>query len=372
MSRYVSAVKRDIERWVAGGLIDRPTGERLAADVESQERRSFSFGSVLAIMAALLVGAALLLFVGANWELIPRLVRVAMLFIIIAGAYLGGAVAKARGNPGYGEGLYLLGCLAFGGAIALIGQMYHMSGDETQAILVWCLGAALAAGLLRSPVLTNAAIVLAMAWFLMGMEFGPNSSFNWQYAPLAAALWALSYWSGGPSARHLLLLSFIAFAAAAGLYGVERDYFTMTLAGAALAIVSALVFLAAYMAPDEVERFARLGGPYPVHPLIGFLVGVGAIQADVADSFAPMLLTSVVALAGIVAALLMRGRQSRLMRWLAYAAFMVELIFIYVLTIGAMMDTSALFLLFGLALAAAAWLIGRFEKRMLANSGAAS
>ena len=83
-------------------MLRRPM--RLPRDVEANERKSLSFGSILAMMAALLFGAAILIFVAANWEAIPRLARVAALFAVILGGYVGGAVLKTRDHAGHRRG----------------------------------------------------------------------------------------------------------------------------------------------------------------------------------------------------------------------------------------------------------------------------
>lgn len=363
MASYENRVRADIERWVQSGLIDGTTGQRLADDIGKNAGRSISFGGVLGVMAAILLGASVLLFIGANWEAIPRLVRVFGLFALILASYVGGAWLKSSNYPAFGEALYLLGAAAFGGSIALIGQMYHMSGDETQAVLIWCLGTIVAAIGLRSPILTNAAVVLAVGWlFMRGLDWNGSTPFPHTFLLLGAGIWAVSYWTKSAAARHLLLLSIFLYAL---LLGIETSQ--PATVGAALALLSVGVFLAAHFAPDLVERFAQLGGPYPAHSLVGFLVGIGMVQAEVIDQFGPMLLATLVAFAGIVAALLMRGRQSRLMRWIAYAAFTIELAFLYIVTLGTMIDTAGLFLFSGVALAAVAFFIMRVERRLSAQ-----
>src|SRR5690606_6155307 len=132
--------------------------------------------------------------IAANWEAFPRLMRVGLIFLLIAGGYVGGAVLKGRGNDGFAEALYILAAVAFGAGIALIAQMYHLSGDESQAILIWCAGTALAALALRSGPLTAGAVLLAGAWVLMVTE----EQRGWlgvpplSYFPIAAAIWAIS------------------------------------------------------------------------------------------------------------------------------------------------------------------------------------
>ncbi|RUT97968.1 DUF2157 domain-containing protein, partial [Mesorhizobium sp. USDA-HM6] len=83
MAGYATKVRTDIARWRDAGLIDAATADALTSDVAANERSSLSFGSILAMMAALLFCAAILIFVAANWEAIPRLARVAALFAVI-------------------------------------------------------------------------------------------------------------------------------------------------------------------------------------------------------------------------------------------------------------------------------------------------
>ncbi|TIX21273.1 MAG: DUF2157 domain-containing protein, partial [Mesorhizobium sp.] len=142
MAGYAKRVRADIARWREIGLIDPATAEALACDVAANERASLSFGSILAMMAALLFSAAILIFVAANWEAFPRLVRVAALFAVILAGYVGGAVLKTRDHAAIGEALWIVAAAAFGGSIALIGQMYHLSGDEASALVTWCVGTA--------------------------------------------------------------------------------------------------------------------------------------------------------------------------------------------------------------------------------------
>lgn len=358
LAGYVNRVRGEISRWQQSGLIDATTASRLSEDIGANAGRSISFGNVLATMAAVLLGASLLLFIGSNWEEFPRAIRVLSLFALILATYVGGAIVKQRGHAGIGEALYLVGAAAFGGSIALIGQMYHLSGDESAAVLTWCFGTIFAAVGLRSPILTNAAVLLATGWFLMrGFDWSGRFSLPHAFLLILAAIWVVSYWTRSTAARHLILLAVILYAL---LLGIQTS---LTPVGAGLAIVSVIVFLVAHFAPEETERFAQLGGPYPVLPVIGFLTGISMIQVDVIEQFGPMLLTTLVAFAGIVAALLMRGKQSALMRWVAYAAFTIELVFLYLVTLGTMIDTAGLFLFSGVALAAIAFFILRFERR---------
>jgi uncharacterized membrane protein len=278
MASYASRVRRDILRWTELGLVDKATGDALTRDVEAQEKRSLSFGSILAIMAAVLFGAAILLVIAANWDAFPRLLRVGALFAIIATAYVGGALLKLRGHGSMAEGLWLVGAAAFGASIALIGQMYHLSGDEADAVLTWCAGTALAAAALRSGPLTVAAVGLAASWlFMEGVALWSDSRVPHSFVLLAAGLWLLSYWTTSRASRNLLLLSLILYAVIWAMHD------SMLAIPAALALVSAALFAVAAKFPEAVERIARLDGNTPVHALIGFLAGMTVLQFELID-----------------------------------------------------------------------------------------
>lgn len=362
MASHATRVKADIERWVSAGLIDRGTAERLAQDIAEHDRRSLSFGSILAVLAALLLGAAVLIFVAANWEAIPRITRVAMLFGTIFAGYVGGAFLKANDYAAIGEAAWLVAAAAFGGSIALIGQMYHLSGDEASAVLTWCAGTALAAVALRSNPLTVAAAGIAAAWlFLKGFEYFRADDFPHLFLAIAAVIWAISYWTLSAPARHLIILSLILYAA---MLAVDTDAIGV---GAVLAAISALLLAASVLAPGPTEKLVRLDGNLPVHAILGFMVGIGMIQLEWMNDpgFLP---ASAIALAGIAAAILLGGRESRGLRWIAYVGFAFELCLIYTVTVGSMLGTAGFFLAAAVILGLLAFAIIRVEKRMKAPS----
>lgn len=358
MAGYLHRIGKDIARWQEAGLIDEATAQALLADVETRRRRGFSFGTILAILAAVLIGAALLLLVAANWEAFPRLARVAMVFALILAGYGGGAVLKKRDHNAFAEGLWLIAAVAFGGGIALIAQMYHLSGDEADALLVWGAGTAFAAAALRSGPLTAGTVLLAAWWMTyLAVEGGPGRGVPLIYPLYAAIIWLVSVWTASVSARHLILLSLMLFCALLYL-----DFETLA-APVILAAVSAALFALAAAQRALADRIFGLGDGLVVQGLIGFIAGMSVVQAELHDG-PYFLLVAIVVFAGIVAALLAAGRENRMLRWIAYAGFIFELGFIYVTLLGSMLSTSGFFLAAGLVLALLAWLISRVERRM--------
>jgi len=360
MVAYATRVKRDIARWVEADLIDADAGRRISADVDANAGSRLSGGAVLAMMAAALFAAAILIFIAANWEAIPRLARAAMLFALILAGYGGGALFKLRGMEAFGEAAWVVAAAAFGASIALIGQMYHLSGDEAQAVLVWCIATALAAAALRSGALTVGAVLLGAAWLLM------TASRDWwsvempmSYLLLALALYLLSFWTQSRPSRILLMLSLCLFGFVLYVKTDEAMEVAVVLAG-----LSAGLFAAACLFPRDAEKVLRLGSALPVLALLGFLTGVGIVQLDLTDE-PGFVVASIAAFAGIVAALLIGGRENRPLRQIAYAAFVFQLGFIYVVMMGSMLDTAGFFVVGGISLSLLAWLITRLERRFV-------
>lgn len=360
MASHATLVKADIARWVERGFIDAATAKALSDDVTERDRRSLSFGSILMMLAALLMAAALLLLVASNWEAIPRTARVVALFAVIAGGYVGGALVRRDDQTAISEGLWLVSAAAFGGAIALIGQMYHLSGDEASAILTWCAGTALAAAALRSGPLTVAAAGIGAFWMIMeGFEFWANRGIPFLYPALVLVLWIVSIWTRSVATRHLLLLTLV-------LYGVAFAVnFDVGPAAAIMAAIAVAAFVAWSFAPALVERVVMLNGRLPLHALIAFLTAVGMFQIDLLNEEATLAVSALVSFAAIAAVLVLAGRESRALRWIAYIGFSFELCLLYVATVGTMLGTAGMFLLAGVALAAVAYLIIRIERRMV-------
>ncbi|SFI80256.1 DUF2157 domain-containing protein [Aerobium aerolatum] len=362
MTAYVTRVQQDIDRWQQEGLIDGPTADALRHDAATQKKVGFALSSVLAMMAAALFSAAILIFIAANWQEIPRLGRVAMLFALILGGYAGGALLKLRGHSGYGEAAWVVAAASFGASIALVAQMYHMSGDEKEAIFAWGAGTALAAAGLRSSPLTVGAVLLGGAWLVLhGLENWLSNSVSASYLLIVLSLYGLSFWTGSQISRILLILSLFLFAL---IQYAQSESSTVPVV---LGLASAALFCAARYRSGDTQRLLGLGSELMALGLFGFLLAVGIMQFARIDE-SGFLLTSIVAFAGIIAALLAGGALSSRLRKLAYAAFIFQLGFIYVVMLGTMLDTAGFFVVGGFVLALLAWLITHLERRFASNS----
>jgi uncharacterized membrane protein len=130
-------LERQVQRWLAAGIIDAATAERIIA----HERRANRPVLLLAIggLGAFTIGVGLISVIAANWGDIPRLVKLlAMLGLFGANAY---GLVWARGR----QHRWITDALALGyfaltlASIALAGQTYQLEGEPYQALLLWLL-----------------------------------------------------------------------------------------------------------------------------------------------------------------------------------------------------------------------------------------
>ncbi len=361
---YRGRLERDLTLWTTQGLIDARTAARLLEEYDSRES-AFSLGRVLMIIAALLVAAAVLLLVAANWDVIPRLARLVGILGLIWGAYLAGGALIMRGAERLAAAFLVLGTLAFGGAIALVGQMYHLSGDAFQAALVWFAGAAAAAALFRSGAVT--AIAGFLAFVVAGADWSQSYSINdtvllWLMPLMAVIVILLVRYTGAGRARHLAYLLLVAWLA--HIYGENETPGTAI----AIAAFGALAYLLAAVPQSPLHALARSAGAAPAfYSYLVLLLGLLALHSEfggVADRMAVGIVTLGAAIAGIA----LSGKQNGAVRYLGYAAFAAETLYLASETIGSIIGTSGFFLVSGLVVALIAWAVIALERRLARNA----
>ncbi len=155
-----------IERWREAGLIDAEIAGRLLA-AESARRPAHTGRLAVAAFGfgALLLAAGVFLFVAANWQELSPWGRFALLVAMVGGLHLV-AAASARAFPALATSLHAVGTAALGAGIFLSGQVFNLEAHWPQAFLLWALGAAVAAFLLRDWPQVLWVAVLAPAWLV--------------------------------------------------------------------------------------------------------------------------------------------------------------------------------------------------------------
>ncbi|MFD1197407.1 DUF2157 domain-containing protein [Brucella gallinifaecis] len=363
MSFSVS-VERLIAHWQQEGLIDADTASRLNADLEKRGPR-FSLGTVLATLGGLLLGAAVIMLVAANWQDMPRILRIGLIFVLIWACYVGGAWRQLHGDKILPQALYIVAASSFGAGIALVGQMYHMSGDTHFAALVWATGVLAAAFLLRSSVLTAFGAAVA-CFYLSTYAFDHNYgevSYRWIGPLLVLAGAAAARFTQSRHAAHILCLFVLGWATLLYAENESRVILGMML------VVGILFMLADAFAHDALQKLTRFAHPLASYGLLLALLALGILQVDqiVSPIFNEALTQDVIygilVLALSIAALAICGRDNGSLRSIAYAAFSFEVLYLAFSTVGSMIGTSGFFLTAGVLVLLLAAFVRRMERR---------
>lgn len=208
----------DLERWLAAGVLDAATAERMRAFESARAEPGRLGWPVLVALSfgAALLAAAVLLFVEANWDELAPSSRFALVLALTLGFHVAAAFASARLDA-LAVALHAAGTAALGAGIFLSGQIFHLQEHWPGAFLLWALGAWLGVLLLRRwPQLAFAAL-LTPVWLVGEWVEAFDLNATAQRIPAAAALLlALTYFTAPgrekPSAERRALLWLGAFA----------------------------------------------------------------------------------------------------------------------------------------------------------------
>ncbi len=154
-----------LERWVSAGVLDAAAAERIRAweDAHGGEARKSRLTLIVFAFGGLLLTAGVLLFVAAHWANLSPGARFALVLAMIAVLHGGGAVA-ARSSPSLATTLHAVGTAALGAGIYLSGQIFHMAEHWPGALMLWSIGAAVGAWMLRDWPQSLWLALLAPAW----------------------------------------------------------------------------------------------------------------------------------------------------------------------------------------------------------------
>jgi len=158
---------KEIGQWEQEGLI-QPAEARLLLERYPVEKRSQP--QTLAFLGSILLGIGVILFFAANWQAMPRLLKIAVVVLSFTSSYaVGYYLAYLKGSyPKVGTALILLGSILYGASIWLIAQIFHIEAEAGLGFLLWYLGVIPVAYLFSSSLNLALATVNLVAWFIAG------------------------------------------------------------------------------------------------------------------------------------------------------------------------------------------------------------
>jgi uncharacterized membrane protein len=172
---------REGEEWRREGVLSQEQWDQLrdryALDgMAAQAANRFTL--ILMALGAVLVGIGVITYVAANWEEIPKVVRSVGLFGLFGLVSFGGFGLLRSADSlkqKLGDGLLLMGGMLIGANMALMSQMFHMTGPLHPLFMMWSLGVVVMAYGLRHRGLA----ILAVALMGIGGYLGWGESSWW-------------------------------------------------------------------------------------------------------------------------------------------------------------------------------------------------
>ena len=180
--RLIRLLKNDLAKeaanWVTLDLITpnqaRNICRQYGIDFDRPPGHSYGY-FILTALGYLFVALALITLIGANWESIPRAVRMAGLILLTLFIHLAGIRQYALSHQKAAVGLFFLGSCAYGTSIMLIAQIYHIGEHYPDGIFWWAAGVVPLALIMKSTLLMILGTGLAMIWFFTetSLDFFP-------------------------------------------------------------------------------------------------------------------------------------------------------------------------------------------------------
>ncbi len=180
---FREGLRRALPGWRAEGLVTPDAARTLEAryDLAAAELAGPGLLPVY-VLGAVLVGAGVVSLVAWHWDELGRAAQLAILLAAMVAIHAGAlALARRGAHPRVAEALSLLGTLVFGANIALVAQIFQVSGPWYGIFGAFAAGAFLAGLVLDSaPTLAAAAISGLFLW-------APGLADDRAWAGLAAA-----------------------------------------------------------------------------------------------------------------------------------------------------------------------------------------
>ncbi len=393
--RFSTRLRGEMARWIRDGLVTAEQGERILARYPASAAWFTRPIALFSLIGGALIAAGVALVIAHNWAELHRWVKLGGVVVLMAGAHGAGLAARERGYAKLSEGVLVIGGSLLLVGIALVGQIYNLSGRPADAILMWWALLLPAAYTLPSTALVGLGWAGALAWYWtlafdrtswLGAELAGNAVLPpVAFGAVGLILFGLGVLHGDGGyrrVRHLLeQLGLITLVGALLPLGfLWRDLHMSSSTGRwpeAVPFVLVLALAAVVAASSRLPRDTASARAGFVVVLLAVLVYLVALTAAVgarasgavfrALGYTDWALSLVTSLA-----LILYGARWGRRTWVNWG---VVFIGVHALTryfdlFGTMLQTSLLFFLTGAFVLALGWVLEKFRRRMTAQAAA--
>lgn len=249
---YRRHLEADLVKWVAAGVISLDVAQSIRKARFGEEAAS-RLPAIFAMLGALMLAAGVSAFVAANWQEIPRLVRLVGILAIIAGCFFPALLLERRGMPNGADAVITFATLCFGAGIALVGQMYHLPADWPAGAMLVAIGGLVAAALTGKNGPLVIAFVAMTSWSCGRFDAWQWREIHWSFLLLFVPGFVLALGRENRLLAHAAILALSVWLATLLVPQAGNKYFYNLVDGG-------LAFSAAYIAIGLLA----LRGSWPV------------------------------------------------------------------------------------------------------------
>ena len=151
---------------------------------QKREAPNGKFNIILGILGALLVGFGIVLLVAHNWDEMPRSVQTIFAFLPLAvsQALCGFTIFKKKNDIAWRESSSVLLFFAVASCMALISQIYHITGTLEEFILTWLFMTAPLIYIMRSS-LVSLLVISCATWYAVLVGYQDIFSSSYTHIP---------------------------------------------------------------------------------------------------------------------------------------------------------------------------------------------
>ncbi|MDR1508842.1 MAG: DUF2157 domain-containing protein [Synergistaceae bacterium] len=138
MERKISTAKHQFlreesSRWVEEGIISPEIRDGIMSGYASAKQ----LPAVIWALGVTMIGLGVLSFIAANWDALGRFVKITLIVGLYAASVAAAYFCEIKGRKTAAETLILLSGFLLMGGIALMSQVFHISGSVESLLLTW-------------------------------------------------------------------------------------------------------------------------------------------------------------------------------------------------------------------------------------------
>ncbi len=181
--RAIEWLYKEFPVLIQSGIISQKTADNLRqyyGEVRNKNKLNVAL-AIFGVIGAVSIGLGIILLFAYNWDKLNRMQRILMAFapLIISCGLLGWSIFTDKKSLVIREGFSVFNMLSVGGAMALMTQIYHFSGDIDNLLLTWMILSLPLVYLMSSNLVAILYLVGITSWASISQISGNHAVFFW-------------------------------------------------------------------------------------------------------------------------------------------------------------------------------------------------